>query len=176
MRTIRTKVYQFSELSKEAQTVAIEQMQDINTSHDWWKNVYEDAKNIGLEIQDFDLYRNEIGGKLIWDEAEAANEILENHGEMCATWQTAENFLTEFNPLYKELFERDEPNATDEDLQKDEEIENKLEHLKEKFLKNLLSNYKKMLQDELDYRESQEAIIETIEANEYEFLQNGEQF
>jgi len=50
MRTIRTKVYQFSELSEQAKQKAIEWGYDLNVSYGWWESVYEDAEQIGLQF------------------------------------------------------------------------------------------------------------------------------
>ena len=54
MRTIRTKVYKFSELSETSQQKAIEKLFDINVDCDWWEFVYEDFKNlcktIGIDV------------------------------------------------------------------------------------------------------------------------------
>ena len=36
MRTIRTKIYKFEELSAEAQSKAIDNFRNINTSDDFW--------------------------------------------------------------------------------------------------------------------------------------------
>jgi hypothetical protein len=41
------------------------------------------------------------------------------------------------------------------------------------FLKSLLEDYRIILSKEYDYLTSRESIIETIEANEYEFDENG---
>ena len=48
--------------------------------------------------------------------------------------------------------------------------------LEEDFNKSLAGDYLKMLKDEYEYQSSEEAIIETIEANEYEFTADGELF
>ena len=54
MRTIRTKVYSFSELSNTAQDKAISQFSDINVDYEWWESVYDDlfelCKTIGIEV------------------------------------------------------------------------------------------------------------------------------
>ena len=50
MRTIETKVYKFEELTKEAQSKAIEKCYDINVCHDWWECTYNDAKTIEAQI------------------------------------------------------------------------------------------------------------------------------
>jgi hypothetical protein len=40
-------------------------------------------------------------------------------------------------------------------------------------LKDILYEYLEMLRQEYEYQTSEEAIIETIEANEYTFLEDG---
>ena len=52
MRTIRTKVYKFNELSKDAQQEVINNYRN-NSNNDYnfvWDDIREDAKQIGLKI------------------------------------------------------------------------------------------------------------------------------
>ena len=55
----------------------------------------------------------------------------------------------------------------------DLEIENKLDEMSEEFLKSLLEDYRIILENEYEYLTSKEAILETIEANDYEFTADG---
>lgn len=53
MRTVRTKVYKFSELSKEAKKKAVEKYWDINTDYDQWadpiiEGAEEDLRDAGF--------------------------------------------------------------------------------------------------------------------------------
>ena len=43
MKTIETIVYQFDELTPEAQQKAIERLCSINVDFEWWDSTYEDA-------------------------------------------------------------------------------------------------------------------------------------
>ena len=159
MRTIRTKVYQFSELSKDAQQKAIEVMAEINVDHDWWQSVYEDAANIGLKITGFDIDRGSYcKGEFIEDAQYTGEKILSEHGKICETYKTASEFI-----------------ADREKLDIDEQ-ENELEELEMEFLNSLLEDYRIMLTKEYEYQTSEAAIIETIEANEYEFKADGTRF
>jgi hypothetical protein len=152
MRTIRIKLYKFNELSESAKEKAIESLSDINVYHDWWQFIYEDAENIGLKITSFDLDRNRHAeGEFTGYAIDTAKDILEEHGKDCETYKTAEKFMSDYY------------NTLDEDI----------EELEEEFLKSLLEDYSIMLQTECDYLMSEKAIIETIEANEYEFTQDG---
>ena len=155
MRTIRTKIYKFSELSKEAQQKAIENLSGINVDYDWWQSIYEDAENVGLKITSFDLDRNRHAkGKFTGYAIDTAKDILEEHGKDCETYKTAEKFMSDYD------------NTLDEDI----------EELEEDFLKSLLEDYSIMLQKECEYLQTEEAIKETIEANDYEFTREGKQF
>ena len=167
MRTIRTKLYKFSELSKEAQEKAIENLSSINVDYEWWEFTLEDAKNVGLEITEFYIDRGCKG--LFIDSAEVtANKIIEQHGAVCKTYQTAKYFLEEYNKA-KAKFEEENEGFYFSDEEESEE-------LAEEFLKSLLEDYRIMLRNEYEYLTTEEAIKETIEANDYEFTREGKQF
>lgn len=171
MRTVRTKVYKFSELSEEAKETAINEFQDINVQHGWWEYTYMDAKNIGLNITSFDLDRNRHAkGEFIQTAIYCANKIMTEHGETCETYKTAANFIA----ASKEIEQRADIEGKDGD--EDYWYQDEIEELEEEFLKSLCEDYSILLQKEFEYLESDEAIIETIEANEYEFLATGKLF
>lgn len=44
---VKTKVFGFKELSDEARQAAFEALGDINVDYEWWDTVYDDAKTIG---------------------------------------------------------------------------------------------------------------------------------
>lgn len=164
MRTVRTKVYQFSELSKEAQKKAIDKMYYVNVDFDWWEQMYEDAAEIGLKITGFDIDRgNFCEGEFNLSANEVAQNILNNHGEMCDTYKTAVKFMEEWQPVFNTYMET-------------EEGEDKLLEIEGDFLNSLCCDYLVMLRNEYEYMTSEAAIIETIEANEYEFTVDGKRF
>jgi hypothetical protein len=164
MKKIEIKVYSFNELSEKVQEKVIQKLADINVDFDWWENVYEDAKNIGLKITSFDLDRNRHAtGEFILSASEVAQNILNEHGETCETWQTANNFIEEFNPKFADYWQT-------------EENEGELLELEDEFLNSLLEDYSIILQKEYEYLISEESIKETIEANKFQFLENGTQF
>jgi len=161
MKTKTINIYSFNELSEEAKKTAIEKLYDINVNHDWWEFTYEDAKNIGLKITSFDLDRNRHAkGELILSFAEVIANILKDHGETCDTYKTAEKYMEWWQPVFNKYMET-------------EEGEEELMEIEEDFLKDLLEDYSIILQREYEYLTSEEAIIETIEANEYEFTEGG---
>jgi myo-inositol catabolism protein IolC len=168
MRTIRTKVYQFSELSEQAKQKAIEWGYYLNVSYDWWKFAYEDAEKIGLKIKGFDIDRGSYcKGDIIGTHEETAKLILEQHGNQCDTYTTAKDFLAELKTIEDKYKDEGEDNW-------DEQSE--IENAEDDFLKALLEDYRIILQNEYEYLTSDEAVIETIQANEYEFTQNGRRF
>lgn len=168
MRTIETTVYQFSELSNEAKQNAVNELSDINVHFEWWEPIYEDAQNIGLKITSFDLDRyRSATGEFILSACEVAQNILNEHGEMCETYKTAESFLNAWNPVFSNYLDETHKNY------ESSESEYELLELEHEFLSSILEDYSIMLQKESEYRMTDEAIIETIEANEYEFTENG---
>lgn len=168
MRIKETKVYTFNELSPEAQEKAMERLSDINVDYEWWDAVYEDASNIGLKIEEFDIDRGAYArGNFILSPEEVAANIIRDHGDMTETYKTAKSFLAEHDPIYAEYMNEESEHY------ESPESEDKLQELEEEFLKSLLEDYRIMLSKEYDYLTSEEAIKETIEANEYEFTEDG---
>ena len=171
MKTIEVKLFSFDELSEDAKQTAINNHLDINVNFDWWQNTYEDAKNIGLEITSFDLERNRHAkGNFILSACEVAQNILNAHGENCATHKTAESFLEDFNPLFSEYLDESSEHY------ESSETEGKLQDLETDFLNSLLEDYSIILQNECDYLQSEEAIKETLIINEYDFLESGKRY
>jgi len=169
MRTIRTKVYQFSELSKAAKLKAIDVMSEVNVGFDWWLPTYEDAEQIGLKLTGFDMdsasFFSNLQGEFTLSAHEVAANIIRDHGEQCDTNKTAQSFLDTVNEIQGKYPEFEGQNYEDEMIQSEEN-----------FLCELLIDYTKMLQENYEYLCSNEAIIETIEANEYEFTKDGKRF
>lgn len=168
MRIKRTEqtVYRFNELSEKAQDKAIEKLYDLNVGYEWWNNTYEDAERVGLKIKGFDLERgNSIEGILSSSLTESVTAILTDHGEICETYQLAKR--------YKEVIDvldvKRRLGLIDEDSYNDQ-----IDELQELYLRELLQCYLSILRQEYDYQTSREAIIESIEANEYEFDEEGQ--
>ncbi len=158
METRTYQVFKFNELPKESQQKAIENLSDINIDHQWWEFIYEDAKNIGLDITGFDIDRGSYC-RGSWDTSpyEAIRLIKENHGENCETYKTAVSYEKQFLALGK-----------DEDGNQIED-----EVLEDDFRNSLLEDYRIILEKEYDYLTSEEAIVETILANDYDFTLDG---
>lgn len=154
MKTINIDLYEFNELSAEAQEKALSELSEINVDYDWWLGVYQDASHFGLIIHEFDVYYNTISGTLETDNIEACNYIVANHGEQCETYKIAKKFIEEFKTI----------------------SENDLEDLEYENSKALQMAYLKLLRDECEYLQTKESIIVSIEANEYLFTVSGKRF
>ena len=154
MRKLQIAVYQFKELSKEAKRKALEYFSGINVDHDWWADTYRDARDIGLEITKYE--ERICKGHLLCESLESIKKVLANHGTKCETYQTALRYQKEI---------------TDE-IKMSGNVDTLLE-LDEEYVLALLEDYRIMLNKEYEYLTSEEAIIETIEANDYEFTEEG---
>lgn len=168
MRVIETAVYTFKELSKKAQVKAIAGLANINVDHNWWDFTYEYAANIGLKLTGFDLnYGRNVEGEFTGDARETARLIFDTHGKDCRTYATAKKFVVKMAPYI--LKYGDAMDTGDLFYGEEEEIQD----IYDQFKKSLLNDYGHILQEEYDYRISDEAIKESIEANEYEFEEDG---
>ncbi len=164
MRTIRTKIYKFEELNKDAQQKAVENLYDINVMFNWWENVYEDAANIGLKITGFDIDRGSyVNGDFNLSASEVAANIFRDYGESCSTYKTAAEFMEEWTPVFSKYMET-------------EDGEDILMDIEERFLKSICEDYRIILKNEYEYLSSEDAIKETIESNGYEFKQDGTRY
>ncbi len=170
-RTIRTKVYKFNELTNDAKEKAINwyRNSDVMYNEFAWENAIEDAKEIGLKLISLDDHRpNE--GKFMLAANEVAQNILNNHGEMCETYKTAKEFMDEWQPVFCNYMDENHPDY------ESGESEDKMMELEDGFLQSLLEDYRIMYNNDIDYQNTDEYIIEEIEANEYEFTKDGERF
>jgi hypothetical protein len=161
--TVKEKIYQFNELTPDAQDKAIEELADINLMDEYYAEfTLDEAKCLGLAITEYDLYRRTVKGNFTESAEDVANKIVAEHGESCDTYKTAKSYLVELSTLKGIHAVAD---TEDEDIDT-EDIDNE-------FLHSLLEDYLSMLRKEYEYMGSREAIVETIEANEYGFFEDG---
>ena len=168
MKTKTINLYQFSELTEEAKRHAIEKLSDINVDSSWWDSTYEDAANIYLKITGFDIDRaSYCNGDFTDSPIATAEAITYNHGEECETYKTAQTFINNWQPLFN--------NYMDEEHKDYEsgESEQEMIELEDEFLKSLCEDYRIILTNNYEYLTSEEAIIETINANDYDFDEEG---
>jgi len=171
MKYKKIKVYEFNELSEESKEKAIEKLWNINVDYEWWDCVYDDAENIGLKIKEFDLDRGSyVKGEFTISALEVASNIFREHGESCETYKTARLFMDEYEPVFSDYMNEQSENF------ESGELEDKMLDMESEFLKSLCEDYRIILQNEYDYRISTDEIIETINANGYEFTEDGKLF
>ena len=154
-------LYSFDELSEKAKQYSLDKYRSINVEHDWWDSTYDDAKQIGLKLETFDLDGNKhCKGNFILSANEVAQNVFNNHRESCDTYKTAQSFMQEWQPIFVKYMQTEEG----EDL---------LMEIEERFLEKLLKDYANLLQEECNYLQSDECIIETFESNDYTFEESG---
>ena len=161
MRTKTVNIYKFNELPEKAQENAIQWFQSGVYDADWFESTYEDAANIGLKITGFDTERRNIDGAFTQDAVDVAEAIIKNHGDTCDTYIDAANFLKDRKAIV---------DPTDEDA---EDYEDAIGTLETEFERTILEDYLSILREEVEYMESHEYAVEGIEANEYEFNEDG---
>ena len=161
----------------EVREKAVDKNWDINVDYDWWDGVYYDAEMIKLKITGFDIDRGAYcHGTFLAGAATVAGSILQNHGTACDTYRLASRFLFAISPLQSFL---DRIGASDRLYKRESiyrkyrEAEKEIEILSEEFERDLLEEYRCILQREYEYLTSAEAIYETLAANGYEFNADG---
>ena len=169
MRTIEVKVFHFDELSDDAKQKALDKLRYNDCQYDWWDSIYEDAKEIGIKLDSFELDRNRhCTGEFLLSAVEVAQNILNAHGDKCETFKTATEFIKDWEPVFHNYMDE-----THEDYES-RKCEDEMMSLEDDFRKSILEDYSIMLQHEADYLSSDEAIKESITANEHEFTEDGE--
>lgn len=167
IKVTKTKVYKFADLPDNIQDKAIDNLADINVSFEWWDSIYDDAANVGIKITSFNLDRGSYcRGDFLESAEDVAHLIQEQHGTYSDTFKTSVQYI---KGLYR--IKHDIP--LDENGETTHEFEGAKEAIDRQFFRNILEDYRVLLQKEYEYLTSREAIIETIEANGYEFNEHG---
>ena len=191
--TIKTKVYKFEELSEEAKQNAIEKLYAINVDYEWYHmdDMYNEiAKEYGLKIKMndvcFDLDRGNylyfetynhgskkdyVKGIYIDDDRKffkkaGLNLRLKRIKEAIINYDiTVDHTHGGGGYGFNCLDISYDSDLTDDDV-------NQLENCLKEFIEEILDSLKK----DYEYLTSEEAIIDTIEANDYDFTVDGELF
>jgi len=147
MKTIEIKAYEFSELNEKAKEKVLQEYCSLNVDDGyWWDIVYDEFDYLGLKVNSFDIYRQQI-------DIEFKNDIKDFCNNVVNDW----HYTDIVNICDDYLVNENNPNKENE------------------------SYYKRLIADEVltaltneyDYLISEEAVIETIEANEYYFNIDG---
>ena len=192
MRTIRTKVYSFEELNKEAQQVAIEEVRN---------EYYQDNDFANWAVDDCALFEPkekeliELFGKgynfpLIENTRESIyfstdrNRFLDCEKAMQITnkkqfllWLGIDVEDEAFENVYFEIITPNYRNASTEIAfdDYDERFGDRIDTAVERF-NALIRDIIDRIEADIDYRFTDEAITEDILANDYEFLSNGKKY
>lgn len=201
MRTIRTKVYQFSELSESAKEKALDVMRDINTDFEWWESTYEDFKNLaeyfGIEVDTrktyFSGFCHQGQGSSFTADIDISkmldcvkNETWKEYApkEKLSFYSVTPKMYRVINLIsaYVEPTNRASSIKVICNTEAGESYPNifaaleSLEELITDVCETLNDWFFNQLEKEFDYLQSDESVKETIEANEYEFKADGTRF
>lgn len=187
MRTIRTKVYKFEELSSEAKQVAIEDNRNINIDFDWYEPMFESfiEKLNEVGFYDVEIFFNgfysqgdgaSFDGKInALQFAETTNEkrvaklIDEGNLEGFTIEKTTySNHYSHEKTRYVDVCREDRKNIDNVLVSLCEKIESKRLELSKEIYNDLYKLYEELQSDEF--------ISDILIANEYEFLSNGKQY
>ncbi len=198
MRIRETKLYHFNELSDEAKETAIEEFHGINTDWlDWANYVIEDAKEIG-RLMGIDIDKVYYTG--FWSKGDGAcfeGNYMYKKGsvkaiiEYAPTDEELHRIVRELQSTQKKVFYQVKASVKQSghyshrfctDFSVDFEswftgkdyYNQKAEEVIIETLRDYMLWIYKRLEAEYDYQTTKEAIIETIEANKYEFTEDGE--
>lgn len=195
----KTAVYSYDELSDSAKETVLEKFRDINVDHEWWDFIYEDTKEIGrlMGIDIENIYFAGFSSKGDGACFEGHYEYMAGSVEAIKAYAPKDEELRriaeELMGLQKRCFYQIrasvkhrghyyhrfctdinvdfESHVTGQNYY-DEEIEKDLVLA----LRDLMHWIYKQLEKNYEYLTKDETIIETIEANEYEFTVEGKYY
>jgi len=178
MRTIELQAYKFDELDEQTKLQVIEDNIHINVEFDWWDCTYETLRECGIKVNSFDIgRRQECEIEFLEDGHEVATNIIDTFGEAMDIVKDAKNFIKDRDALVKKYGEGNDTDGYSVKGLYDPfifyEFDEKEADLTHEFQRKLSVEILHWLRDEYEYLTSEEAIIETIEANEYEFTEEG---
>jgi hypothetical protein len=143
MTTIFTEVYSTSELSPAALQKAINDNRYINVDYwEWYHKIYDNAEELGIKIESFNLHRHDITGVFIIHSTDVATKITKTQDADSELYKLSKAFLSDY-------FVDD----IDDDAAKD---------LEEDYKQSILEEFRIMLQHELEYLTSDEAVLDSL--------------
>ena len=161
MKTKEIKVYKFDELDKQTKEKVIENYRYINVDNTFWYDcIKEEFDELGISITAFNLDRGNYANIDVWNFEDTSRSIIEEFGDSVAIKQTAKNYINEYEKIQANFKE-------------DEDIEREVELLDEQYEKEYSEDILSYLRSSYDWEISDEAITETIEANDYDFTIEG---
>lgn len=173
------KVYKFDELSDEAKEKAVMKLFDINVDYNWWDCTYDELENRfgdcielqpqypfvdSVRIKAFNLDRH-LGAEIVMeiDQVKLFNHFFKDHRHKKVMIALLKN-----DYIYEDSYDHFTVSGNAP------RIEKLLDDLDLKEIERELSEViASRLQDECDYLMSEDAIIETIKCNDYDFTEDG---
>jgi len=203
MRTLETTVFKFDELSEDAKQYALEKLWDLNVDYDWWEFLFDDAANIaelfGLDIRQtrkermdksyfykptiyfsgfssqgdgacFEgRYSYQKGGLKAVMEYAPKDEELHRIVRDLQNLQAKNFYKVTFRTYHRGFYHHENCMYLD-DYEGCEGYEDDFLEVMRDFARWIY----KCLESEHDWLTSEESILETIHANEYEFTEDGD--
>ena len=194
-RPVLNYVYKFDELSESAKQKAIDDYRQDGFDHDWWDAVYEDAKQIGevigIEIDNiyFSGFSSQGDGACFEGKYAYAKGSAKEIKDHAPQDEELHRIARDLQKLQKKNFYSLSAKVKQSGHYSHEycteiEVYDNLNSYgdvtieTEKALSELLRDFMrwiyKQLEQDWDYLSSDEQIIETIQANEWEFDENGD--
>ena len=177
MKTKTYNVYKYDELTTEQKQKAIENLQGINTEYfDWYEYTIQDEKEnlqkAGFEDSDisfsgFCCQGDGASFTATIDTIKLVPTNLQKYIDTITITKSSYNSEHEYT-MQINIDYTDEPTDTDTDQQ----LGNLENEILEKSRDKARAIYKR-LETEYNYLNSDESIIETIQANDYDFTSNG---
>jgi hypothetical protein len=175
MRIIEIKAFQFEELDSQTKEKVIENNRTTNVDSNFWYQCELDnfKHELKIKVNKFDIYRREIN-ITIEDSFETAQGIVNFFGKKSSIVKTAKIFIKDRDALVKKYGEGNEKDGYGVKEECWSEYDEEIEYLEEEFRKEIAEEILSMLTSQYEYKISDDAIKETILANEYEFQEDGE--
>ena len=173
METIKIKLYSFNELKEDIKDKVIQDNYDINVNYDWWDSTYYIFEEYGIKIKSFDLYRGHIDIQNILDWEEIAQNLKNNISDDNYLCIDSLNFIRERDISIKELGSGNELQGYSVDYDNWDVYDDRITEIETEYKKDLQGGILNLLKGEYEYLISENAIIETLEANDYKFLKHG---
>ena len=178
MRTIEMQAYKFNELDEQTKLQVVEDNIHINVEFDWWDCTYETLRECGIKVNSFDIgRRQECEIEFLESGHEVATNIIDTFGEAMDIVRDAKNFIKDRDALLKKYGEGNEIIGYSVKGLYDPfifyEFDEEESILEDEFKRELSCEILDWLRSEYEHLTSEEAIIETIEAHDIEFTEEG---
>jgi hypothetical protein len=173
MQIKEVKTYKFNELTETAQEKAIEHFEDINLNYDWAEDDYEYFKDllkeIGISCKTF-YFSIDRDWFIAMDKPSIDDDkLFLKYAKIDLRTKRAKELIDSGISIETKYYSGSRmENYISSGYTSQDDLTECLSNILEKFLRDLQKDY--------EYLTSKESIIERIEANEYDFKENGELF